>query len=362
MIGPELLALPTAGDVPPRARPGRARAAAVLERHDRAAEGRRCSRTATWSPRSRQMRARARPARERDVVLARAAVLPRDGVRRHARRAARRRRDRGHARRASGPAPLIERHRVTVLAVPPPLMAALAHARERRPLPSLELIVSGGAPLGAGAPGGRSPRASRTPPSRQGYGMTETAVAISGPDRRRATPPGSVGRPMAGTEVQDRRRRAVGPRPAGDGRLPQRRGRLPARRRLAAHRRPRPHRRRRQPLHRRPPQGADQGQRARRSRPPSSRRSCSPTRTSPTPPSSAAPTRAPARSPVAFVVRRPSTPTTLHRLGRRARRAPQAPRGRRRSSTRSPRTPSGKILRARARRTASADRRAALRR
>ena len=36
----------------------------------------------------------------------------------------------------------------------------------------------------------------------QGYGMTETAVAISGPDRRRPTPPGSVGKPMAGTEVK----------------------------------------------------------------------------------------------------------------------------------------------------------------
>ena len=36
----------------------------------------------------------------------------------------------------------------------------------------------------------------------QGYGMTETAVAICGPDRRRPTPPGSVGKPMAGTEVK----------------------------------------------------------------------------------------------------------------------------------------------------------------
>ena len=36
----------------------------------------------------------------------------------------------------------------------------------------------------------------------QGYGMTETAVAISGPDGRRPTPLGSVGVPMAGTEVK----------------------------------------------------------------------------------------------------------------------------------------------------------------
>src|SRR4029079_460736 len=42
---------------------------------------------------------------------------------------------------------LIDRHGVTVLVVPPPLMAKLA--RVERPLPSLRLIVSGGAPLGA---------------------------------------------------------------------------------------------------------------------------------------------------------------------------------------------------------------------
>ena len=93
----------------------------------------------------------------------------------------------------------IARHGVTVLAVPPPLMAVLARAELE--LPSLELIVSGGAPLGAPlqeAVAARFPHAAVA----QGYGMTETAVAISGPDRRRPTPPGSVGRPMAGTEVK----------------------------------------------------------------------------------------------------------------------------------------------------------------
>jgi acyl-CoA synthetase (AMP-forming)/AMP-acid ligase II len=93
----------------------------------------------------------------------------------------------------------IARHGVTVLAVPPPLMAVLARADVE--LPSLELIVSGGAPLGAAlqeAVAARFPHAVVT----QGYGLTETAVAISGPDRRRPTPPGSVGRPMAGTEVK----------------------------------------------------------------------------------------------------------------------------------------------------------------
>ena len=93
----------------------------------------------------------------------------------------------------------IDRYGVTVLAVPPPLMAALA--RSERDLPSLELIVSGGAPLGAPlqeAVAARFPHAVVA----QGYGMTETAVAISGPDHRRPTPPGSVGKPMAGTEVK----------------------------------------------------------------------------------------------------------------------------------------------------------------
>jgi acyl-CoA synthetase (AMP-forming)/AMP-acid ligase II len=42
---------------------------------------------------------------------------------------------------------LLERHRVTVVIVPPPLMALLA--RSPRDLPDVELIVSGGAPLGA---------------------------------------------------------------------------------------------------------------------------------------------------------------------------------------------------------------------
>ncbi len=93
----------------------------------------------------------------------------------------------------------IDRHGVTVLAVPPPLMAVLA--RTELELPSLELIVSGGAPLGAPlqeAVAARFPHAVVA----QGYGMTETAVAISGPDRRRPTPPGSVGKPMAGTEIK----------------------------------------------------------------------------------------------------------------------------------------------------------------
>jgi len=97
----------------------------------------------------------------------------------------------------------IERHRVTVLAVPPPVMSALAHdpAVERHDLSSLELIVSGGAPLGAAL---QEAVAARFPRARvgQGYGLTETAATICGPSRDAGTVPGSVGRPMAGTEVR----------------------------------------------------------------------------------------------------------------------------------------------------------------
>jgi acyl-CoA synthetase (AMP-forming)/AMP-acid ligase II len=94
---------------------------------------------------------------------------------------------------------LIDRHKVTVLAVPPPLMGWLAQAEHA--FPSLQLIVSGGAPL---APAVQLAVAKRFPHAvvAQGYGMTETAVAISGPDGRRPTPPGSVGVPMAGTETK----------------------------------------------------------------------------------------------------------------------------------------------------------------
>ena len=94
---------------------------------------------------------------------------------------------------------LIDRHKITVLAVPPPLMAWLAHSESD--FPSLQLIVSGGAPL---APAIQAAVARRFPHAvvAQGYGMTETAVAISGPDGRRPTPLGSVGVPMAGTEVR----------------------------------------------------------------------------------------------------------------------------------------------------------------
>lgn len=109
---------------------------------------------------------------------------------------------------------LIQEHRVTFVAVPPPVMAALAHHPTvgEYDLSSLELIVSGGAPLGDGlqrAVAERFPNAAVG----QGWGMTETTVGATGPDRRLGTTPGSVGRVMPGTElrvVDPRSRRDLG--------------------------------------------------------------------------------------------------------------------------------------------------------
>ena len=96
----------------------------------------------------------------------------------------------------------IERHRVTVLPVPPPVAAALARhpAVADYDLSHLELIVSGGAPLSAelqGALAARFPHAVVG----QGYGLTETTATIPVPDRR-GDPHGSVGRLAPGTELR----------------------------------------------------------------------------------------------------------------------------------------------------------------
>jgi acyl-CoA synthetase (AMP-forming)/AMP-acid ligase II len=98
---------------------------------------------------------------------------------------------------------LVERHRVTVLVVPPPVMGALARHPDvdRHDLTSVELIVSGGAPLGAElhrAVAARLPKAVVG----QGYGLSETAVGVSGPDRRTGSVPGSVGTLMPGTKLR----------------------------------------------------------------------------------------------------------------------------------------------------------------
>ena len=107
---------------------------------------------------------------------------------------------------------LIQHHRATFLAVPPPIMAALAHHPmvESYDLSSLEAIISGGAPLGDGlqrAVAARIPNAAVG----QGWGLTETTVGASGPDREFGTAPGSVGRVMPNTEL-----RVVDPLGGGD--------------------------------------------------------------------------------------------------------------------------------------------------
>jgi acyl-CoA synthetase (AMP-forming)/AMP-acid ligase II len=98
---------------------------------------------------------------------------------------------------------LAERHRATVLIGAPPLMAALAgHPLvDAHDLSSIELIVSGGAPLGADA---QRAVAARFPGAAvgQGWGMTETSVGGTVPDRDTGTVPGSVGRVMPSTELR----------------------------------------------------------------------------------------------------------------------------------------------------------------
>jgi acyl-CoA synthetase (AMP-forming)/AMP-acid ligase II len=96
----------------------------------------------------------------------------------------------------------IERHRVTVLAVPPPVLAALARAPvvPNYDLSSLELIVSGGAPVSREL---QEQAAARFPGATvgQGYGLTETTATITVPDRG-GTVAGSVGRLAASTQLR----------------------------------------------------------------------------------------------------------------------------------------------------------------
>jgi acyl-CoA synthetase (AMP-forming)/AMP-acid ligase II len=107
---------------------------------------------------------------------------------------------------------LVQRHRVSVLVVPPPVMAALARHPmvDAHDLSSVELVVSGGAPLGADL---QRAVAARLPGAAvgQGWGMTETAIGVTMPDRRTGTAPGSVGRVVPNTEL-----RVVDPRSGRD--------------------------------------------------------------------------------------------------------------------------------------------------
>lgn len=89
-----------------------------------------------------------------------------------------------------------------MLAVPPPVLAALARdpAAGRADLSAVELIVSGGAPLGRDL---QLEAARRFPGATigQGYGMTETSAVIPVPDRAGMVP-GSVGKLAPGTELR----------------------------------------------------------------------------------------------------------------------------------------------------------------
>jgi acyl-CoA synthetase (AMP-forming)/AMP-acid ligase II len=96
---------------------------------------------------------------------------------------------------------LIARHRVTVLVVPPPVMGALAAAPAHNDLSSVELVLSGGAPLSAArqeAVAARLPHAAVG----QGYGLTETSVGVAVGDRDTGSVPGSVGRVLPDTELR----------------------------------------------------------------------------------------------------------------------------------------------------------------
>jgi acyl-CoA synthetase (AMP-forming)/AMP-acid ligase II len=98
---------------------------------------------------------------------------------------------------------LIAEHRATVIVGAPPLAARLARHPlvDTHDLSSLELIVSGGAPLSAKL---QMELAERFPHAAvgQGWGMTETSVGATGPDRALGTAPGSVGRVLPNTELR----------------------------------------------------------------------------------------------------------------------------------------------------------------
>ncbi|HEY7620818.1 MAG TPA: AMP-binding protein [Solirubrobacteraceae bacterium] len=97
---------------------------------------------------------------------------------------------------------LVERHRATVLIVPPPVMNALARhpAVATRDLSSVGLVVSGGAPLGAEVQ--RAVGARLGAITRQGWGLTETAATATASDREREVSPGSVGYAMPSTQLR----------------------------------------------------------------------------------------------------------------------------------------------------------------
>jgi acyl-CoA synthetase (AMP-forming)/AMP-acid ligase II len=98
---------------------------------------------------------------------------------------------------------LIERHRVTVLVGAPPMLRVLtAHPRAAgADLSSLELVVCGGAALRAAA---HEALAARLPQATvgQAWGLSESTVGLSSPDRATGSVPGTVGRVLPNTELR----------------------------------------------------------------------------------------------------------------------------------------------------------------
>jgi len=97
---------------------------------------------------------------------------------------------------------VIERHRISLTAVPPPVAAFLARhpAAAGRDLSSLELLAVGGAPLPVAV---HEAVAARLPGCvvAQGWGLTETTASVCVPDRHQPGPPGTVGRLLPNTEL-----------------------------------------------------------------------------------------------------------------------------------------------------------------
>jgi acyl-CoA synthetase (AMP-forming)/AMP-acid ligase II len=98
---------------------------------------------------------------------------------------------------------LLERRRVTVLVGAPPMLRVLTGhpAAADADLSALELVVCGGAPLSAAA---QRALAARLPGATvgQAWGLTETTVGLSMPDREAGSVPGTVGRVMPNTELR----------------------------------------------------------------------------------------------------------------------------------------------------------------
>ena len=98
---------------------------------------------------------------------------------------------------------LLQRHRVTVLVGAPPMLRVLTGhpLAAGTDLSALELVVCGGAPLTAAAQRALAARLPRATVG-QAYGLTETTVGVSMPDRDTGSVPGTVGRVMPNTELR----------------------------------------------------------------------------------------------------------------------------------------------------------------